>query len=161
MSSASPPRGFERPPHLLHERSGLRAWLTEPAGVLTQVTTQVRGDLEMARFLSTTVSDAVLALPRERGQRLTFVHEWSRLQGYTPETREMLTEWGIRIRNDVDRIIVALRSDTSAIVRMGISVASIALRIAGVRLKLVDSIDDVIDELAIRPREGGPARSGS
>jgi hypothetical protein len=152
MDSVRAPVGFDRPPHLTHAGSGLRAWLTEPPGVLTQVTTQVRGSVEMARFLSTTVSDAVLALPRERGQRLLFIHEWSRLEGYSPETRELLTDWGIRIRHDVERIVVSLRPETSAIVRMGISVASIALRIAGVNLQLVDSIEPVLHELAVRPR---------
>jgi hypothetical protein len=146
------PFGFEDPPHMVHEPSGFRAWLTVPAGVITQVTTQVRADEPMARFLSTTVSRAVLDQPRARGERLLFIHDWRRLDGYAPEARKILTDWGIGIRDDIERIVVALRSDTSPLVRMGISVASVALRLAGVQLDLVDSTDDVIRELGIVPR---------
>lgn len=106
----------------------------------------------MARFLSGSVSDAVLALPRLPGQRLLFIHDWHRLEGYTPETRKALTDWGVRIRREVERIVVALPPSGSPIVRMGISVASIALRLAGVHLDLADSVDPVIRELGVRPR---------
>ena len=152
MHGVPPPAGFEVTPHLVHEASGFRAWLTEPPGVLTQVTTQVRADEAMARFLSTTVSKAVLGQPREHGQRLVFFHDWRRLEGYAPQARKVLTDWGISIRDDIERVVVALRPESSPLVKMGISVASVGLRLAGVRLQVVESVEDELRKLRLRPR---------
>jgi hypothetical protein len=149
----APPRRFaEIPATMVHAPSGMRVWLIEPLGLLTQVSeTQTIADLAMAQWLSGPVTEALLA-QRRGDERLLFVHEWSAMTGYTRETRVEMTEWALRIRKHIARVVVHLGPEAPALVKMGISVASTALTMASVELDLVRDIDAALDEIDARPR---------
>ncbi|MCC6214316.1 MAG: hypothetical protein IT376_05575 [Polyangiaceae bacterium] len=138
-----------RDPHLVHGPSGFRVWLTEPTGMLTQVGEQTSADEEVARFLSETAYDRVLA--RRRGSEpLLFLHDWTRLQGYSSQARSVMTTWALAVRTDAARISVAL-APQAKLVRMGVSVAAVSLQLVGFELEVVESLERVFRELGVRP----------
>ena len=148
------PLGFEHvPPDMRHEASGMRVWFIEPLGILTQVSEQHRADLEMAQFLSGPVTERLLQLRGDREDKLFFVHEWSAMTGYTKETRSEMTRWGLAMRPLAEEIVVHLGPQASSLVRMGVNVASGALRFAGIRITLADDF-----ESALQARKVGPLR---
>lgn len=65
--------------------------------------------------------DLVIA---EAGMLVGF-HDWEAMTGYQSESRALLTDWGVRIRPQVEKVHILVRS---RIVAMGVSVASLALR---------------------------------
>jgi hypothetical protein len=65
--------------------------------------------------------DRVIA---EAGMLVAF-HDWEAMTGYHTESRVLLTEWGLRIRAQVEKVHVLVRS---RVVAMGVSVASLVLR---------------------------------
>lgn len=146
-----PPRRFaEIPPTMVHEPSGMRVWLLEPLGILTQVTeVQTQADLAMAEWLSGPVTETLLAR-RTGSERLVFVHEWSAMAGYTRETRVEMTEWALRIRKHIARVVVHLGPSAPSLVKMGINVASSALLMAGIQLELTTDLDATLAELDLR-----------
>jgi len=52
-------------------------------------------------------------------------HDWEALTGYEPKCREILTDWGLRIRADVEAVHLLVRS---RLVAMGVSVAGLVLQ---------------------------------
>ena len=145
-----PPRRFAKfAPDLVHEPSGMRVWLTEPLGILTQLTEQTAADFEMAKFLSGPVSDRLFALRTTSDQQVLFFHEWSAMTGYGKGVRKEMTDWGLRIRKDIERIVVSLGPEAPSLVKMGVNVAASALTLAGIRLSLVADMDAMLDELDV------------
>lgn len=138
------------PPHLEHP-SGIQVWLTEPLGVVTWLSRPVRADMDMARFLATEVDDRLFGL-RAGHERVMFLHDWHNLESYTTEVRKHLTDWGLRRRSDISTLVVVLGDRAGSITRMGISVASTALSLAGLELRLEDDIRESIRTRGIRPR---------
>lgn len=146
------PRGFEDvAPHVLHGPSGFRIWFTEPLGILTQLGNQTRADERMGAVLIGPVTQRLLALPRGPDEKLHFTHEWSSLESYTTQVRADLTKWGVGLRNDIARLTVVLSPATSTIVRMGIDVAAVGLRIAGINLDVSYDFVEVQRKLSLRP----------
>lgn len=154
MTTPPPPGFADVLPDMVHRPSGLRVWFTKPLGVLTQVTEQTRGDLAMARFLSGPVTERLFSLRRDVTQKLWFLHEWSAMSGYTKETRAEMTQWGLAIRRDIERIVVCLGPSAPALVRMGVSVASTALTMAGIKLDMTKSMEETLERWEVRPRDG-------
>jgi hypothetical protein len=147
-----PLRGFEDvAPHVLHGPSGFRIWFTEPLGILTQIGTQTRADEHMGAVLTGPVTQRLLALRRGPDEKLHFTHEWSRLESYTTQLRADLTKWGVGLRGDIAKLTVVLAPSTTTIVRMGIDVAAVGLRIAGINLDVSYDFRDVQRKLDLRP----------
>ena len=126
-----------QPPHLVHAPSGFRVWFIRPIGMLTQVGEQRHAGAEVARFLSVTAS-AELMRRRRPTERLLFIHDWRQLTGYSPEAREIMTRWGISMRDHADRIVLSL-APGAQMVKMGVSVAAVALQLVGF---IVETVDD-------------------
>ena len=60
----------------------------------------------------------------ERGPRIAGIFDWLGMEAYDSDVRKRLTEWGMRHRKELVEIHIA---HSSALVRMGVSVANIAL----------------------------------
>jgi hypothetical protein len=98
-------------------RGALAAWIPAPGVMVTRAEGHI--DVELAALFIHTGNEVV----RRHGKLLGFHHWWS-VNGYDTDARTRLTEWGYRIRGDVERVNFLV---SSKIVRMGISVASIVL----------------------------------
>lgn len=136
------------PPDLVHEPTGFRIWFTAPLGIVTQVgeATQVGDDL--ATFLATRGQEG-LDRRRRGDERFLYLHDWRRLDKYTGSARKIMTDWAMDVRDRSERIVIALRPEAK-IVRMGVSVATMALQVAGFRVEVVDNLNPVLRQLRIR-----------
>lgn len=152
MSEGVRPVFVNVPPAMVHEPSGLRVWLTEPPGLVTQITREPHVTLDVARFLSGPVTEALMALPRAPGQRFVFLHEWTRFRSYEPEARDELTQWVMNLKDQLGLMLFVISKEASSMVRMGIKVGTMTLKLAGIDSELVDSIDPALAAHGIRPR---------
>ncbi|HBQ14322.1 MAG: hypothetical protein RLP09_45530 [Sandaracinaceae bacterium] len=136
------------PPDLVHAGSGFRIWFVQPLGLITQVGHQARVGEDVARFLS---GEGQAELDRRRvgSERFTYLHDWRRLDGYSPASRKIMTDWGLRVGRDTERIVIALRTQAK-VVRMGVSVATMAMGLAGFQIEMVESLDETIAALELR-----------
>lgn len=134
------------------ERSGLRVWFTDPPGMVTQMTREAEITLAMAEFLAGPVTEALRKLPREPSQRLVFVHEWTRFRSYEPAARDALTAWALSLKGDIGLMLFVIDKQASSMVRMGIKVGTMTLKLAGIDSQLVDSLDPALAAHGIRPR---------
>jgi hypothetical protein len=140
-----------RAPDLVHEASGLRIWAIEPLGILTQIgRVTVTGDA-VAEFIATQ-GQALVDARFAEGDRIDYFHDWRRLSGYSPGARRIMTEWGMTVRKRTRRIVVAL-SPQAAMVRMGVSVATMMLKIAGLDIEVNEDLQPRLDALGVRPFE--------
>ncbi len=150
-----PPPGFEdTAPHVLHVASGFRIWFTQPLGILTQIGETTRADADMGAVLTGPVTEQLMALRGNSTSKLYFTHDWSRMASYSTQVRADMTKWGIGLRSEIERLTVVLSPSTPSIVRMGIDVAAVGLRLAGIGLDVEYDMATVQDRLGLRPLEG-------
>lgn len=100
-----------------HSKGTLRMWMLSP----TTVTSRIEGflDPELARaYLE--FFDTALA----KGGKFLGLNDWSKLDGYAPESRKMITRWTDANRAKFSRIVVYTES---RLVRMGIATANMLL----------------------------------
>jgi len=136
----------------VHPASGFRVWFLQPFGMLTQVGEQVDADAEVARFLSVRASVA-LDQRRQGDERAIYLHDWRALRSYTPETRTLMTNWGLAVRARTERIVIAF-SPQAKMVKMGVGVATMALQVAGFTVRLVDDLEPELRDLGVRHSPG-------
>lgn len=98
-------------------KGSVRVWI--PAGGV--FVTQASGHID--RSLVQHVVEAGDVCVRQHGTLLGF-HEWSGVRSYDSDARTHFTDWGVRIRREVEQVHFLV---ASKIVRMGIAVASIVL----------------------------------
>jgi len=137
---------------MVHEASGMRVWFTEPPGMVTQLTDTAEISVAMAEFIAGPVNAALSKLPRSPGQTLLFLHEWTHFRSYEPAARELLTEWAMSLRGDVGLMLFVISKEASSMVRMGIKVGTMTLKLAGIDSELVDSIQPALTARGIRAR---------
>ena len=152
MSEEARPVFLNIPPAMVHEPSGMRVWLTDPPGVVTQITRESNVTLDVARFITGPVTRALTQLPRAPGQRYVFLHEWTRFRSYDPDARDELARWAAELRGEVGLMLFVISKEASSMVRMGIKVGAMTLKLAGIDSELVDSIDPALAAHGIRPR---------
>ncbi|HJL20183.1 MAG TPA: hypothetical protein RMH99_31240 [Sandaracinaceae bacterium LLY-WYZ-13_1] len=138
-----------RPPDLVHEASGFRIWNVDPVGILTQVGDLDIPDVAVAEFLSRE-GQALVDARLPDGQKASYFHDWTRLRGYSPAARRVMTEWALRVRPRTERIVIAL-APQAKVVKMGVSVATMTLQLAGLGLDVGDEIQPYLDEHGVRP----------
>ena len=77
------------------------------------------------RRLSTELARHILDfVEHSRSQQLSFFHDWSKVTGYDTQARITITSWSVKHRS---RLVTAHMLARSKIVRMGVSVANIAV----------------------------------
>ncbi len=137
---------------MVHDASGLRVWFTDPPGLVTQITDTTEISTAMAEFIAGPVSEALARLPRTPGQRLIFLHEWTHFRSYEPAAREILTEWAMSLRDEIGLMLFVISKEANSMVRMGIKVGTMTLKLAGIDSELVDTIHPALAARGIRPR---------
>ncbi len=103
----------------------------------------------MAEFIAGE-GQALLDQRRRGDEKVSYFHDWRRLHGYTPATRRRMTDWGLRVRRITDRIVVAL-SPQAKVVKMGVSVATMMLQLAGMRVEVLEDLQPTLDRLRVHP----------
>ena len=98
-------------------RGEVPAWMPAPGVYVTQSVGHI--DTELAGKIVTGGNDVI----RECGFLLAF-HDWQKLLTYDGDARKQLTQWGMAVRGQVERVHLLTGSK---LVRMGVAVASIAL----------------------------------
>ena len=137
---------------MVHDASGLRVWFTDPPGLVTQITDATEISTAMAGFIAGPVNDALITLPRAPGQQLILLHEWTRFRSYEPAARDILTEWAMSLRDEIALMLFVIAKEATPMVRMGIKVGTMTLKLAGIDSELVDTIHPALTARGIRPR---------
>ncbi len=135
-------------PHLRSPGGEVSSWIVEPAGMLNEASRGCFVTAALARFITAQV-EALMKRVFPDGKYI-YVHDFSRISGYEPRARRILTDWGISRRREVETIVV-VTSPSNAIVRMGVSTAAAVLRARGVDIHVADSLAEVVRAHGIRP----------
>ncbi len=153
-AGATPPPPAQPPfpgvkPDYSDERIGVYCWFTEPAGILYRYSPGLYIDETVATLVSTTC-DAMLHKRFPETKRLQYVHDFSDAGGYSTKARQILVEWGRRVRGDVLRTVM-IAPPTNAFIRMGISAGVAVLRVLGGDVSVYDTLAEAIKAYEIRP----------
>ena len=119
-------------PFLIDPITGTRAFFVRPNGYLVELqATYPQVDDKVAAFMIGPVYDAVKA----RGEPVLHLGDWTTMTSYTSSARRSLTDWIVRERKAVRGIAVAIPRQ-NPVVEMGIMVARVGMRVAGVDLAI-------------------------
>ena len=98
----------------------------------------------------------------ERGPRIAGIFDWLGMEAYDSDVRKRLTEWGVRHRKELVEVHIA---HSSALVRMGVSVANIALggmiEPHATRVTLLAKYNALIEKLGQGDAPGARGAAGS
>jgi len=131
---------FREPAHMVHD-DGVAIWFIEPLGMAIQVrATPPHCTGAAATWVSGPAYARLLRIRGARAAKLHFLHDYSRIRTYDTHARVALTDWGLRIRKDVLKIVMAAPDD-APLSRMAISVAAAALTVAGVPTQVVSDLN--------------------
>lgn len=137
---SSPP--FSSPPDFRLDDS-FCAWSIAPWGFVSWFPLpRARFTVEAARYMGGHVRDAILPR-RPPGGRLTVVHSWENVVGYDSAARQAMVDIGRTMKDELGDSYIVLGEGVPPLVRMGVDVASVALRPFGVRLTLGRSFAEV------------------
>lgn len=118
--------------------------------MLTQVGAEREVGVDVARFIAEEAGGELLRRRGLRGDKLLFLHDWVELEGYTPDARRTMTKWGLEMSSSAERIVLAL-NPRARFVRMGVSVAAVALQLAGFSIEIAATLQPTLDRLGVRP----------
>ena len=138
---------FDSEAHAIY--GDLMAWITDPPGMVNQVTYGSRVTAKVALDMTIEVDRAMRA--RWPRKKYIYVHDFSRAVGYDEEAVRILVEWGKNSMNDVAAIVVVVGTQHSELEKVGVYSGKIALKIFGVPMEISESIDETIKRYGIRP----------
>ncbi len=103
---------------------------------------------ELARYISVDVERAMKR--RHPSQpKFIYVHDFSGVVGYAPEARRILTAWGLARMNEVECVVVVTPA-SRPLIRMAISTAELVLRVAGMKIEVVEDLLAVIQRYGLQ-----------
>lgn len=147
MSVSDANRFWSSPPDVHSPRREIRSWVIAPPGMLNIAAEGTFVTAELARHISVDVEREMKR--RHPGQhRFIYVHDFSGVVGYAPEARRILTAWGLKRIDEVERVIVVTPA-SRPLIRMAISTAEVVLRVAGMRIEVVEDLRAVIERYAL------------
>jgi hypothetical protein len=116
---------------------GLKIWLVEPLGMITQVGVGMTLSVEMTNAMRGRAYDALQT--RAGGDHpFWFVHDFADVAGYTPEARSALVGWPGSIgKQNIQRMVVCLSQDTGWPIRMSVELGVSMIRLAGFPIDVV------------------------
>lgn len=142
---------FAEAPH--GEGPNVLGWWIEPCGFVTWCRPCAKLTMGDASFMASTFSPQ---LARERfgpDYEITVYHDWHHAQGVEPGVRPTIVRWATSFtRRHLGPVELAVPSDASRLVAMAITTGTMALRLAGYDIELVEELDTTFPEL--RPLEG-------
>jgi hypothetical protein len=143
---------FLVPPHLRHPSGAVVAWVTEPPGVVAQLTRPVRGTADLAEWLVGPVFEHLIArFPA--APRLIWVLDLRQMTGRDWLARALLIEKVKTLRVGMVRAVVIPPIDASPAYRAALRVAADVLRVFGARVDIERSLTKVLSEHGLRAAE--------
>ncbi|HRI50801.1 MAG TPA: hypothetical protein PLW65_11520 [Pseudomonadota bacterium] len=136
-------------PHLHPPRARVRTWFIEPAGMLNKVD---RGAVINAA-VATHISEHVYNLMRARfplASRYLYIHDFSESASYDTQGRQILTQWAMRVRNQIENVVV-IAPPMNTLFSMGIDTVAMMLRMSGIPFEVVYNLEAVRSRYQIRP----------
>ncbi len=120
----------------------LCAWCIEPAGFVTRLEADTILTAAMARWICEDVHR--LARARRRGSGpLRVYNDFGGMSRYEPEARRVCTDWAMDNRQDIEILQVTL-APRNRMVSMGIHVAAMSLRMAGLQVQIDDEVPEAV-----------------
>jgi hypothetical protein len=120
--------------------------------MVTQLLRPARGSAELGYFIAQLAYAALLELRGRRSERLRFVHDLTLMTGYDVEARQILTVWGLEIRDHIERITVVQPQDALDSIRFGLEGSAAALTSRGLRFEIVQRLEDAIGRYGLVPQ---------
>jgi hypothetical protein len=136
-------------PHLHPPRARVRTWFIEPAGMLNKVDPGAVINAAVA----THISEHVYNLMRARfplASRYLYIHDFSESASYDTQGRQILTQWAMRVRNQIENVVV-IAPPMNTLFIMGLDTVAMMLRMSGIPFEVVHSLDAVRSRYPIRP----------
>jgi|GEM_PF-2182895 len=139
--------------HFQSAELGVYAWfISDPDGWICRYSPGLILTKQIANFVSTD-GDAALKAHFPPSSRLLFVQDFSEMVSYEADARKIFTDWGARIAKRTQRTVV-VPPPMNAMFRMGLSAATLALRIAGTNLETCPDVQQAIKKYSLRPYLG-------
>lgn len=133
-------------PDATNEAIGLQFSFMPWPGIIAVMSRPTRIDMEVADALMV----PMLELVRNRfpdAERFDILHDWSLATGYDTQARLVLTKWVLDQRSVFGRIMIIPSANESALMKLGITTAALAIRPFGLELELVESVDQGMSSL--------------
>lgn len=133
-------------PPVVLEDVGLRLALLPWPGIVGIVYRPRRIEMDLARA----IQEPMLAHVRQSypdADVYDIVHDWSQTTGYDSSARVSLTRWTLANRRLFRRAMIVPSSNETAIMRLGITTAALALRPLGLELELIPDVQTAIEML--------------
>jgi len=136
-------------PHLNPPRARVRTWFIEPAGMYNKIDPGA----QVTAAVATYISEHVYNLMRSRfplARRFLYIHDFSEAASYDTQGRHILTQWAMRVRAQIDSVIV-VTPPLNSVFHMGINTVAMMLRLSGIPFEIVRSVDEVRARYPIKP----------
>ncbi|MCB9614963.1 MAG: hypothetical protein H6722_33945 [Sandaracinus sp.] len=116
-----------------HGQGRYLVWSVGPHAIVSQLRAPGALTAEMAALLPE-VAWPVLTRRPPPPEGYTIVGDWSSMTSYESEARRLLTSFTLEHRKPIGRLCIVLAETSSPLVKMGVTAASAALAVAGLRL---------------------------
>jgi hypothetical protein len=142
---------FEGTPPDFETEDGLRIWLTQPLGMVTQV--------DSGRKLSERMTSVMIGPAYDRLHRIAgddhpffFIHDFADIDSFEPVARNALVMWPRSIgRANIGKMIVRLSPETSAVFQMTVRLGASAIAMAGFDVGITtDPLPQVVEASQLR-----------
>ncbi|MFT3710153.1 MAG: hypothetical protein QM817_21210 [Archangium sp.] len=152
----APPTSIVEPlmsaaPTMTDPVNGTRVWLFDDAATIVD---QTMGSLttSVARYLTVSVESVMQQRWISAGKKVTFIHDWRRTRDYESEARTMLIKWGRDSLKHARQVWVHIAPDSSPFIRIAVSTAIGALKIARMPIDTAPDLAPLLKPLiAIKP----------
>jgi hypothetical protein len=107
--------------------------------------------------VATYISEHVYNLMRARfplAGRFLFIHDFSEATSYETQGRQILTQWAMRVRSQIENVYVVTPPGNS-IFQMGVNTVAMMLRLGGIPFEIVQSLDEVRARYPVKPLSNG------
>ncbi len=139
--------------HLHPPRSRVSTWFIEPAGMYNKLD----AGAAVTAAVATYISEHVYNLMRARfplATRFLFIHDFSEASGYDTQGRQILTQWAMRVRSQIDNVLV-ITPPSNSVFHMGVNTVAMMLRLGGIPFEVLQSLDEVHARYTIKVSNAG------
>lgn len=133
-------------PHTACPKTGYAGWFLRPAGVICELGAQKLVTGDTARFVRDTLHPELIERGGDGPYRIGL--NWTGMVGYDAEARNLFVELGRENKHVYGDTTVCI-PDVHAVARIGIRSAAAVLTVAGVRINVVESLEDLLAALPV------------
>src|SRR5690349_9342099 len=126
-------------PHLQPPRTRVRTWFIEPAGMCNKI----EPGAQVTAPVATYISEHIYNLMRARfplARRFLYIHDFSEAASYDTQGRQILTQWAMRVRDQIECVFV-ITPPLNSVFHMGISTVAMMLRLSGIPFEVVETME--------------------